>query len=743
MDDKNCCSLCGKEFTYPQNVLRHMNKIHNVPRRNNTSKLRCPKCDIAIPTHKHLREHLAGTHEIQIEKEEKFFESVEEFKAWKTFVEKSSSDRYVREFSGLRIKSGSRTYYYCHRSGMHKSKATGKKMIKIQGSNKVGSTCPASMVVTEYDAHPGQVWVTYWKTHLGHDHKRSRAFLAENEREFIAKNLAMGVSFDNVLDEMLNGQAEVNADTLHPIDNPALHSMKRFLSDCPNYHPDDIASVEILIQELALSKEMATLYYKRQGEVDETGHFEIDDFMIILISSFQVKMVATFCSETFCIDAAIGKNRYDYQAVSVLTVDENAIGYPFATCITNRTDVKAMACFFKSVRASLSKELKCSILLTADIPGIVKAWSAVMGEPKYHLLSSWHVIKTLQKHLGKIKIPQYRTPVFQYLQVLIHESSTERFENLLVCFENDLKENPSTSLYYDYFQKNYFKRIKQWALCHRVELGIKTNKHFEAFHEIIRCIYVDGKKNHRLDNYLKALLKLTRDKLFDRRSISLKKKPTQIKHDMQESHAKGRLIAKNKVTYVSEGSYRVASEHQLNYSYIVTKENVDHLTCDLTCTACKICIHMYSCTCIDYLVKFTICKHIHACIISTWPDVVVPECYDETFCQINDVSDVVTVQLNEKDISTMSPIINLAGEIIVSSNAVTEITEDAYNKVIEYLELANNILKNAMSGTQQIQSLVVPSVSEIPDSTGEIQVATKNILMYDHTYIVLNENLEC
>ncbi|XP_035212527.1 uncharacterized protein LOC118186520 [Stegodyphus dumicola] len=661
MDDKSCCSLCGKEFTYPQNVLRHMNKIHNVPRRNNTSKLRCPKCDIAIPTYKHLREHLTGKHEFQIEKEEKFFESVEEFKAWKTFVEKSSSDRYVRASSAIRIKSGSRTYYYCHRSGLQRSIATGKKMLKIQGSNKIGATCPASMAITEYDAHPGQVWVTYWKTHVGHDHKRSRAFLAENEREFIAKNLAMGVSFDNVLDEMMNGEAEVNAEALHPIDNPALHSMKRFLSDCSNYHPDDIASVEFLIQELELSSEMATLYYKPQGEVDETGHFEIDDFMIILISSFQFKMVATFYSETFCIDAVIGKNWYDYQAVSVLTVDENAIGYPFATCITNRTDVKAMARFFESVRVSLSKELKCSILLTADIPAIVNAWSAVMGEPKYHLLNSWHLIKNLQKHLGKIKIPQYRTPVFQYLQVLIHESNTERFEKLLVCFENDLKKNPSTSLYYAYFHKNYFKRVKQWALCHRVELGIKTNKHFEAFHEILRYIYIDGKKNHRLDNYLKALLKLTRDKRFDRRSISLKKKPTQI-NIMQESHAK---------------------------------------------------------------------------------DVIVPESCDETFCEVNDVSDVVTLQLNEKDISTMSPIINLAGEIIVSSNAVAEITEDSYNKVIEHLKIANNILKTAISGTQQIQSLVVPSVSEIPDSTGEIEVASKNILMYDHTYFVLNENLGC
>ncbi|KFM82666.1 hypothetical protein X975_19120, partial [Stegodyphus mimosarum] len=77
MDEKSFCSLCGKEFTFHQNLRRHMHKIHDMARRRNTSKLHCPKCDIAIPTHKHLREHLAGTHEIEIEKEEKFFERVE------------------------------------------------------------------------------------------------------------------------------------------------------------------------------------------------------------------------------------------------------------------------------------------------------------------------------------------------------------------------------------------------------------------------------------------------------------------------------------------------------------------------------------------------------------------------------------------------------------------------------------------------------------------------------------------
>ena len=33
--------------------------------------------------------------------------------------------------------------------------------------------------------------------------------------------------------------------------------------------------------------------------------------------------------------------------------------------------------------------------------------------------------------------------------------------------------------------------------------------------------------------------------------------------------------------------------------------------CALECTQCNICVHMYSCACCDYLIRGTICKHIH------------------------------------------------------------------------------------------------------------------------------------
>ena len=33
--------------------------------------------------------------------------------------------------------------------------------------------------------------------------------------------------------------------------------------------------------------------------------------------------------------------------------------------------------------------------------------------------------------------------------------------------------------------------------------------------------------------------------------------------------------------------------------------------CQLTCNDCEVCIHVYSCTCLDFLINYTMCKHIH------------------------------------------------------------------------------------------------------------------------------------
>lgn len=50
-----------------------------------------------------------------------------------------------------------------------------------------------------------------------------------------------------------------------------------------------------------------------------------------------------------------------------------------------------------------------------------------------------------------------------------------------------------------------------WAYCSRLHAGLNNN-----MYKTIKYIYLNGKKVERLDKGIHALMKLMRDKLFDR-----------------------------------------------------------------------------------------------------------------------------------------------------------------------------------------------------------------------------------
>ncbi len=71
-------------------------------------------------------------------------------------------------------------------------------------------------------------------------------------------------------------------------------------------------------------------------------------------------------------------------------------------------------------------------------------------------------------------------------------------------------------LFLDYFRDNYLSRIAQWATHARCYANVNTNMHIEAFHRLVKTVYFHQKQNRRVDCLLNVLLKLSRDKAFER-----------------------------------------------------------------------------------------------------------------------------------------------------------------------------------------------------------------------------------
>ena len=69
--------------------------------------------------------------------------------------------------------------------------------------------------------------------------------------------------------------------------------------------------------------------------------------------------------------------------------------------------------------------------------------------------------------------------------------------------------------FHKYFKNHYCKRVHQWATCYRQYAAVNTNMFVEAFHRVLKIVYLHYKQNRRVDVLLVTLLRISRDKAFD------------------------------------------------------------------------------------------------------------------------------------------------------------------------------------------------------------------------------------
>ena len=136
----------------------------------------------------------------------------------------------------------------------------------------------------------------------------------------------------------------------------------------------------------------------------------------------------------------------------------------------------------------------------------------------------------------------------------------------------------------------------------------------EAFHRVFKYKYLKGKQNRRVDKCLISLTKYMKDKLFERMIKKTKGKMTQRIRMIRARHQSSLYLDVNSVSpdASKDDTWQVKSDTAANtYQVSYLKAICDESQCALDCPDCKVCIHSYSCTCTDYQLYFTICKHIH------------------------------------------------------------------------------------------------------------------------------------
>ncbi len=170
-----------------------------------------------------------------------------DFDRWKADYENTNESWFVRA-SGDKAKVDSKSsYYYCNRSGFFKSKSTGKRHLKCQGSSKLSAHCTAAIKVTIHEFGSG-LHVEVHHNHYGHRKALGHLRLPETDRLKIAGQIAQGIGFGKILDDVRD-HVGTRFSRVHLLTRKDISNIeKAFGLKGTEKHPVDSVSVSIWIK---------------------------------------------------------------------------------------------------------------------------------------------------------------------------------------------------------------------------------------------------------------------------------------------------------------------------------------------------------------------------------------------------------------------------------------------------------------------------------------------------------------
>ncbi|KAL1450403.1 hypothetical protein WDU94_002774 [Cyamophila willieti] len=660
-------------------------------------------CSEMLRTIYELQRHLAVRHQITLEVEEIVFNSMEDFKAWKAQYQKANNVSYKASHLTQNKKVYSKVkvnhYFRCHRSrSSYEAKAVNRQSCKID------DICPSRMIVKEF--RDSTVGLTFWKTHRGHKAEIGHTRLSPSDREEIADKAKQGIPpmaiIDQVREEVVHGApiGRKHFLTKQDIANIVRSYNISYRTKC---HEDDATSVKLWVDQNT-GPEGPVLLFKEQG-VEKYG-MDKEDFMLGIMTPFQKSMMSQLGPKLICVDGTHGLNAYDFILHTILSVDEYGHGIPLAFLFSNRKDTNTIQIFFQKVQEACGT-MKTNIFMTDDDPAYYNAWRNVMGEADHQLLCAWHILKNWNEKI-KNTIPQEeRVMIFEILRNIMKETSEDRFHVLLNAFLQKMGTDSKKQVFLDYFKKHYVNRAHVWAYCYRTKLGINTNMHLEALHKKIKYVYFDGKVVKRIDLAINVMMKITRDIIFERMIKVAKNVDTRKMQQIRRAHKASLEISEDMIVMEESNHWKVESQKGGFYDVMRINAACSESFCPLTCSQCKVCVHMFECNCFDHLLYVNICKHIHAVVISEELEVLPVQLRDrediviETAMQIPQCSASPALPV-EDDVQT------LLRKIIEASSNVSEDRATDMKDLLkrELNEVLNKVQKLKLGHTFQEKEVV-------------------------------------
>ena len=202
----------------------------------------------------------------------------------------------------------------------------------------------------------------------------------------------------------------------------------------------------------------------------------------------------------------------------------------------------------------------------------------------------WHVDRAWRENIRQLKDSQLQATIYHNLRLLLEETNQQSFEILLKETLDQLKQSSLTASFAKYFETHYVSKKEQWAACYRRDASINTNMYVEAFHRVLKYVYLKGRVNKRLDRFIYILLKLARDKGFERLVKFEKGKHTERLRIIGARHKSSIKLSFSQVTATDKPSVWNVTSLDGKNNYNVTLECT---TCSYQCAIGRLHSYVY------------------------------------------------------------------------------------------------------------------------------------------------------
>ncbi|XP_034250809.1 uncharacterized protein LOC117651133 [Thrips palmi] len=656
------CESCGTCFARKDNLVRHKKHCdQQASGSHSRTRHRClfSKCGAKFWHKTALVNHLKASHEKAskiLPVQNLKFTNWEEFLNWKDEEERRQLSYFSEQFG----EKDGRTYFYCQQDGPVKrskplkvgehdpeeledesdsnhasvssSKPPKKKSANKKGKMKIGFMCIAMMKVLKSDQ---SVEVEY---HPTHNHELCVADLKHQPisnatNSYIKKLLLVGASPRKILKNLKGDKfSRVNRSTVQQLTRndfiqvKTLRERKRQMASAGNLASDDATAVHMHVELLQAEDYSPVLIYKPFGHElvygpDSAKSLPNDIFMLGLQTKEQAEMMKLASETIFIVDATHDMDQYSCQLLNVMGVDELNRGYPLAHCISSKMDEHTLKYFFEAIKAKIP-DLNVNCVITDDDPALINSMNCGFNELLRHILCDWHFKRTMQKELHKkVKDSELEDFMFKELCVIIDCLLESEFNLVMQYFIEKYLSNKKTKAFIDYFKQYCIHKRAKWAKCFRrfPHGNVETTMFVEAFHNILKTVYLKRKPNKRIDSLLKLLLDVEEDYYCRRQTTICTVAPReQYMQDISARHTRGIEISSDQVQEFDENGskfWQIKSQSHPNEVYkvfkissVCTQPHHCYFECHATECHQNLCAHMYMCTCPD---DFVLCKHIH------------------------------------------------------------------------------------------------------------------------------------